>query len=207
MAETQTHPGTQTHTDPLSGEPGAHPVGTGVGAAVGGAAAGAALGAAGAVVTGGAIGSVAGPLGAVVGALAGGLAGGALGHRVAESIDPTVLEAVDIEEEALPAADEQFWHERYLQLPSVLANRTFADYLPAFRCGRQCREEFVERPFSEIEPELRQRWMTVRGESPLDWEDARYAVRDGYETPVPAPPPEALSETPPMNDPWLMPPL
>jgi hypothetical protein len=47
------------NADPISGEPGAHPIGTGVGAA-GGAAAGAAVGAAG------------GPVGAAVGGVVGG---------------------------------------------------------------------------------------------------------------------------------------
>lgn len=63
--------------DPITHEPGAHPVSTGVGA-VGGVATGAALGA----VLGGPIG---GAIGAIVGAIAGGLGGSAVG----EVIDPT----------------------------------------------------------------------------------------------------------------------
>ena len=63
--------------DPLTGAPGAHPIGTGVGAAAGGVAAGAAVG------------SVAGPVGTVVGAAVGAVAGGLAGKGVAESIDPT----------------------------------------------------------------------------------------------------------------------
>lgn len=64
--------------DPLTGAPGAHPVGTGVGAAAGGIAAGAAAG------------SVAGPVGTVVGAAIGAVAGGMAGKGVAETVDPTV---------------------------------------------------------------------------------------------------------------------
>lgn len=64
--------------DPISGAPGAHPVGTGVGAAAGGVAAGAAIG------------SVAGPVGTAVGAAVGAIAGGLAGKQVAETIDPTV---------------------------------------------------------------------------------------------------------------------
>src|SRR5436305_8796653 len=60
--------------DPITGEPGAHPVGTGVGAA-GGAVTGAAIGAA-----------VGGPVGAVVGAAVGGVAGGLAGKGVAEAV-------------------------------------------------------------------------------------------------------------------------
>ena len=57
--------------DPITNEPGAHPVGTGVGAALGGAAAGAAAGAFG------------GPVGAVVGGVAGAVAGGLAGKAAA----------------------------------------------------------------------------------------------------------------------------
>ena len=63
--------------DPLTGEPGSHPIGTGLGSA-GGAAAGAAIGSV-----------VAGPAGALVGGAVGAVAGGATGHAVGESANPT----------------------------------------------------------------------------------------------------------------------
>lgn len=62
--------------DPLTKEPGSHPVGTGLGSA-GGAAAGAAIGAFG------------GPIGALIGGVIGAVAGGAAGHAAGEAIDPT----------------------------------------------------------------------------------------------------------------------
>src|SRR6516164_1141381 len=84
-ADTRTDPtssrGTDSNPDPITGAPGAHPVGAGVGAAAVGAAAGAAGGA------------MAGPAGAVAGAVIGGVAGGYAGKGVAESIDPTVEDA------------------------------------------------------------------------------------------------------------------
>ena len=70
--------GGSENRDPITGTPGAHPVGTGVGAAAGGIAAGAAAG------------SVAGPVGTVVGAAVGAVAGGLAGKGVAEKVDPTV---------------------------------------------------------------------------------------------------------------------
>ncbi len=63
--------------DPITGEPGAHPVGTALGATAGAVAAGAAVG------------SVAGPVGTVVGAAVGAVAGGLAGKGVAEQVDPT----------------------------------------------------------------------------------------------------------------------
>lgn len=66
-----------TNPDPLTGQPGAHPLGTGVGAAgVGGVA----------TVVGAA---VAGPVGAVVGAVVGSVAGGLVGKGTAESLNPS----------------------------------------------------------------------------------------------------------------------
>jgi len=73
--------------DPLTGAPGAHPVGTGVGAVAGGMAAGAAAG------------TVAGPVGPAVGAVVGGLAG----KGIAESIDPTV--------------EDTYWRDNYRSRP------------------------------------------------------------------------------------------
>ena len=62
--------------DPITCEPGSHPVGTGAGALAGGAA-GAAIGAAG------------GPIGSGIGAAAGAVIGGLGGHATAEKFNPT----------------------------------------------------------------------------------------------------------------------
>ena len=59
-----------TNPDPITGAPGAHPVGVGLGAAAGTLAAG--------------------PVGTVVGAAVGAVAGGLGGKAVAEHFDPTM---------------------------------------------------------------------------------------------------------------------
>jgi uncharacterized protein (TIGR02271 family) len=85
MNENKNKKGTDANRDPITGEPGSHPVGTGVGAVAGGAA-GAAAGAA----TGAALGTAgAGPIGTGIGAVAGALIGGAAGHGTAEGLNPT----------------------------------------------------------------------------------------------------------------------
>src|SRR5918912_1086497 len=88
--------------DPLSGAPGAHPVGTGVGAAAGGLAAGAAAG------------TVAGPVGTLVGAAIGAVAGGLAGKGVAEMIDPT--------------AEDAYWQDNYRSRPYYAADYSYDDY-------------------------------------------------------------------------------
>jgi len=72
--------------DPITDEPGAHPIGTGIGA-TGGAVAGAAAG------------SIAGPIGAAVGGVVGAVVGGLAGHAAGEAVNPT--------------AEEAFWRENY----------------------------------------------------------------------------------------------
>src|SRR6476661_8335405 len=70
------HP--ESNPDPITGAPGAHPVGVGLGAAAGGIAAGAAAGT-----------LAAGPIGTVVGAAIGAVVGGLAGKGAAESMNPT----------------------------------------------------------------------------------------------------------------------
>lgn len=94
--------------DPITGEPGAHPVGTGVGAAAGGA-------------TGAAIGAIAGPLGAAVGTVIGALAGGFAGKSVAEVVDPT--------------AEDAFWRANHANQFYAGDDYTFDDYADAYRVG------------------------------------------------------------------------
>ncbi|MDQ3684302.1 MAG: hypothetical protein M3430_01695 [Acidobacteriota bacterium] len=67
--------------DPLSGEPGAHPIST-AGGTAGGAIAGATIGT-----------IVGGPVGTVVGGVIGGVAGALGGHELGEAVNPTDPEA------------------------------------------------------------------------------------------------------------------
>src|SRR5664279_3948032 len=77
--------------DPLTKEPGSHPVATGLGSATG-AMAGAAAGAV-----------VGGPIGAVVGGVVGAVAGGAGGHVAGEAVNPTV--------------EDSYWQQAYTSRP------------------------------------------------------------------------------------------
>ena len=141
--------------DPISGTPGAHPVGTGLGAAAGGMAAGAAAG------------SVAGPIGTAAGAAVGAIVGGLAGKGVAEMIDPTVEEA--------------YWRETYVSRPYVTKGATFDDYGPAYRYGIDNYARYPGRRFDEVEPELARDWQRAKGKSSLAWENAKHAARDSWQ--------------------------
>jgi hypothetical protein len=139
--------------DPISGAPGAHPVGVGVGAA-GGAAAGAAAGALG------------GPVGAAVGAAVGAVAGGLAGKAAAEGINPTV--------------EDNYWRANYSGQPYVTSGSNYEVYRPAYRYGWESYGRFRGRSFDEAEPDLRKDWNEYEGSGKLSWDSAKGAVRDAW---------------------------
>jgi hypothetical protein len=143
----------EANPDPITGEPGAHPVGVGVGA-TGGAAAGAAIG------------SLGGPIGTAVGAAIGGVAGGLAGKKVAEETNPTL--------------EDEYWEENYKTRPYVNADHTYDEYRPAYRYGWESYSRYPGRPFDEIEPDLERDWEEAKGSSKLTWDKAKHATRDAW---------------------------
>src|SRR5271156_1779829 len=97
------------NADPITDEPGSHPIETGIGAAVAGAASGMAVGA------------VTGPVGAAIGAAVGAVAGGYAGKGVGEMIDPTT--------------EDNWLHDNFHSRPYVRKGETFDTYHPAYRYG------------------------------------------------------------------------
>lgn len=149
--------------DPITGAPGAHPVGTGIGAAAGGTA-GAAIGAA--AVAGAATGSVAGPIGIAAGAVIGAVAGGLAGKAAAEQVDPTLEDA--------------YWRDNYRTRPYVEPNAEYDMYQPAYRYGWESRSRYPDRSFDEVEADLGREWPSQRGASKLDWQRGKAAARDAW---------------------------
>ena len=150
------------NADPITGEPGAHPVGTGVGA-TGGAVAGAAVGA------------VAGPVGALVGGAVGAVVGGLAGKGAAEVVNPT-------EEEA-------YWRQTAQTTPYYAETLTTysdldyeRDYENAYRIGYQHRHEYdANTRFEDVENDLKIKWDQVKGSSRLNWNEARIAVKAAWD--------------------------
>jgi hypothetical protein len=136
--------------DPISGAPGAHPVGTGVGAA-GGAAAGAVAG------------SVAGPVGTAVGGVVGAVVGGLAGKGVGEAVNPT--------------AEDAYWREAHRNEPYYDTRYSYDDYAPAYRLGYS---HTGSRRWEDAEVGLRSDWDRVKGKSRLEWDQAKDAVRAGW---------------------------
>jgi hypothetical protein len=144
--------------DPITGEPGSHPVGTGVGSA-GGAVAGAAVGAA-----------VGGPVGAVVGGVAGAVIGAGAGHVAGEAANPTV--------------EKEYWEKAYKTRPYYKPGRAFDYYEPAYRYGWEnaTKPEFAKKSFDETESVLHQRWTAQSGSTTRpSWVDSKEPARDAWD--------------------------
>jgi uncharacterized protein (TIGR02284 family) len=139
--------------DPITDEPGSHPVGTGIGA-TGGAVAGAAAGALG------------GPVGVAVGGVGGAVGGGLAGKAAAEAVNPT--------------AEEAHWRENYNREPYYEQGRTFDDYAPAYRLGLTGRSRY-EGDWEQAEPTLASEWESARGGSSLSWQQAQPASRAAWD--------------------------
>lgn len=140
--------------DPITGEPGSHPVGTAAGA-TGGGAAGAIVGTA-----------VAGPVGGIVGGAIGAVAGGLGGHAAAEKIDPTVETA--------------YWRENYASRDYVTTGEPYETYEPAYRYGWESRVRQADRKWDQVENDLEREWEEFKGESRLKWQEAKHATRDAW---------------------------
>jgi uncharacterized protein (TIGR02284 family) len=137
--------------DPITDEPGAHPVGTGIGA-TGGA------------VTGAAVGAIGGPIGAAVGGIVGAVVGGLAGKAAAEAVNPT--------------AEEAYWRDNYSKEPYYEQGREFDEYAPAYRLGVTGRSRYED--WDSAEPRLASEWESTRGGSSLSWPQAQHASRAAW---------------------------
>ena len=141
--------------DPITGAPGAHPVGTGLGAAAGGAAAGAAAG------------SVAGPIGTAAGIVAGAVVGGLAGKGIAERVNPTV--------------EHEYWRENYRNEPYYKEGRSFEDYEGAYRTGYEGYARYGDRTWDEVKADLQRDYEQNCSTSELTWDEASPATRAAWE--------------------------
>jgi hypothetical protein len=141
--------------DPITDQPGSHPIETGVGAALGGAASGLAVGA------------VAGPVTAAVGAAVGAVAGGLAGKSVGEMIDPTT--------------EDNWLRDNFASRPYVQKGETLETYYPAYQYGAEAECRYGHADFESMEEDLESDWHNATHPAPMPWARARGAVKDAYD--------------------------
>jgi hypothetical protein len=146
------------NADPITDEPGSHPIETGIGAAAVGAA------------TGMAVGAVTGPVGAAIGAAVGAVAGGYAGKGVGEMIDPTT--------------EDNWLQDNFESRPYVEEGDRFEDFQPAYRYGASVESKYGESGFESFVDEVEKDWAKSEGYPGMTWPRARDAVKDGYERTV-----------------------
>jgi hypothetical protein len=135
---------------------------------VGGAFAGGAVGGvAGGALAGAAAGGLGGPAGAAIGAAVGAVAGALGGKAIADRINP--------------AAEDDYWRSNYSSRSYVTTGSTYDDYQPAYRMGYERYPSYHGRTFDEVEPEFERDWTSTRGNSRLEWRDAKHATRDAFQ--------------------------
>lgn len=148
--------GTDSNPDPITGEPGSHPVGTGIGAASGAA-------------TGAAMGAIGGPLGAIVGGAAGAIVGGLVGKNVEEHYDPTVEDA--------------YWSDNHATSSyAQTTNRPYEDYQDAYTTGHQTASTTpAGRTFDDVENDAKAAYEKTKSNVSLGWEHAKDATRAAFD--------------------------
>jgi hypothetical protein len=146
----------ETNLDPISGKPGAHPIGTGLGAAGAGSFA---------TVIGGVVG---GPVGAVVGAVVGSVVGGLAGKGTAEIINPTL--------------EDNLWRKNYATRPYVDQGLRFEEYQLAYRLGYQSYSRYghTGEKFEQVELQLEREYEIASKDSGVEWNKAKYAVKNAW---------------------------
>ena len=147
-------PNQDMNRDPISGAPGAHPIGTGVGA-TGGAVAGAAIG------------SVVGPVGTVVGGVVGAVAGGLAGKGVGEAVNPT--------------AEDAYWRQAYSSEPYHNPQFSYDDYGPAYKVGYDTRGKYAGQTWEQAQSALQNDWDHSKGASRLAASDAMRATKAAWD--------------------------
>jgi hypothetical protein len=144
------------NADPITDEPGSHPIETGIGAAATGAASGLAAGA------------FAGPLAAAVGVAVGAVAGGLAGKSVGEIIDPT--------------AADSWLEENFKSRPYVGKSDDYKDFRAAYRYGGLAESKYGDAGLDLTDEKLQSEWAN-QGDA-LTWARACDAVKDGYDRSV-----------------------
>ena len=117
------------NADPITDEPGSHPIETGIGAAVAGAASGIAAGV------------VAGPFAAAVGVAGGAVAGGYAGKGVGELTDPTT--------------EDNWLRDNFRSRPYAGKGDSYADFAPAFRYGALAESKYGDAGIDLMDEQLR----------------------------------------------------
>jgi len=121
------------------------------------------------VLVGVGIGSAAGPVGTLIGGIAGAIGGWWAGRAVSEAA------------ERLSEDDDSYYRHHYESLPNRHTDRAYEDVRGAYYLGQIASHNpnFVEREFTEVEPELERGWAAYADRYGT-WTTVRDFARAGF---------------------------
>jgi hypothetical protein len=151
--------------DPLFRAMAAHPLGVAAGAIIG------------AVAGFGFVSLFAGTSATLVGAVIGALAGATIAAGIAERAD----RSRGSDDPSRHDAGERYFAERFERADYRRHDATFEDYRPAYRYGLHARTQRGAVIWDDaLERELASEWHLHRGDSKLDWDQARAGVYEAF---------------------------
>ncbi len=77
-------------------------------------------------------------------------------------------------------AEEIYWENNYTSRPYVTDGHEFESYRPAYRAGVEGYTQNPGQDFESLEPSIRNNWNISKGNSKLEWKQAREAARDAF---------------------------
>ena len=78
-------------------------------------------------------------------------------------------------------AQDSYWRDNFSKRPYVLPDREYGWYQPAYRYGWEARAHLRNQKWDEVERDLDAGWMMRRGDSTLEWNEAKPAARDAWD--------------------------
>jgi hypothetical protein len=76
----------------------------------------------------------------------------------------------------------EHWQKQYKKEPYYDAKYTWDDFDPAYRYAYDSQQRHATRHFADVEDQLAAGWDRAKGKSRLAWNDAKAAVRSGWDS-------------------------
>ena len=74
-----------------------------------------------------------------------------------------------------------YWREQFQNEPYVTKGQKFDEYAPAYRTGYEGREQYAGQRFDDVENNLKRDYENNRGDSTMDWGNAKQACRAAWD--------------------------
>ena len=80
-----------------------------------------------------------------------------------------------------PAAERDYWRNRFQQESYYEAGSTYDDYEAAYQAGYESRGQHPGKNWEQAENEVEATWERTKGKSRLAWEKAKHAARAAWD--------------------------